>query len=225
MRRRPTIELLDTDAGTPAEVEGSLQDLRWFNRWFGGISTVRRLIETVVQKTSRRELSILDVAAGDAFIWEQLTAEFEARGISLRPTLLDRSALHLPRNGSAPKIAADALRLPFRDSSFDLASSSLFVHHLSPEEAKRFTDEALRVCRLAVLVHDLRRHPLHLAFAYAGVPLYRSRLTRNDAPASVWQAYTLDEMRGCFPSLETVQVETHEHFFYRMGVIAWKQPA
>ena len=36
MRRVVVPELLDSDAGTPREVEGSLADLRMVNRFFGG---------------------------------------------------------------------------------------------------------------------------------------------------------------------------------------------
>jgi hypothetical protein len=74
-----------------------------------------------------------------------------------------------------------------------------------------------------VLVHDLIRHPLHLALAYAGIPLYRSRLTRNDATASVWQAYTVDEMRGIFREAGAAEIESQRNFLFRMGVIAWKR--
>ncbi len=115
------------------------------------------------------------------------------------------------------KIAGDALSVPFADSSFDLVSCSLFVHHLSPEVVVQFAREALRVCRVAVIANDLVRHPLHLALAYAGAPLYRSRITRNDAPASVTQSYTVEEMSALFRSTG-VQVETRKHFLFRMGV-------
>jgi ubiquinone/menaquinone biosynthesis C-methylase UbiE len=114
------------------------------------------------------------------------------------------------------------MSMPFSDSVFDLVSCSLFLHHLSPEEAVQFARESLRVCRVAVLVNDLVRHPLHLALAYAGVPIYRSRITRNDAPASVKQAYTIDEMTEFFRTGGAAQVEAHRHFLFRMGVIAWK---
>ena len=100
--------------------------------------------------------------------------------------------------------------------------SSLFLHHLVPADATEFAREALRVCRTAVLVHDLVRHPLHLALAYAGVPLYRSRITRNDAPASVWQAYTAEEVTAFFREAGAVNVHVEQKYLYRMGVLAQK---
>lgn len=218
MRRRPSQELLDTDAGHPAEVNASLQDLRWFNRWFGGISTSRRLLESAAKGMS--QMSVLEVAAGDGFIAHELQSMLNS--INPQFTLLDRAPSHLPRNGASRKIGADALALPFKDESFDVVFSSLFSHHLSPEELTSFAREALRVSRTAVLIHDLVRDPVHLAFAYAGVPLYRSRITRNDAPASVWQAYTADEMKNLLERAGAAKVEIHRHFFFRMGAIAWK---
>jgi ubiquinone/menaquinone biosynthesis C-methylase UbiE len=223
VKRRPNHELLDTDSGSPAEVAASMLDLRWFNRWFGGIETSREMIAAVARKTGKAQFSVLEVAAGDGFVPRTLVENFESSGIHLDVTLLDRAASHLPTNGAAPKIAGDALSLPFHNSTFDLVSSSLFVHHLSPDEAVQFAHEALRVCRTAVLVNDLVRSPLHLAIAYAGVPLYRSRITRNDAPASVRQAYTVEEMRDFLQQAGAGQIDIERHFLFRMGAIAWKQ--
>ena len=60
-----------------------------------------------------------------------------SRGIALHITLLDRMWSHLPNNGVAA-VAGDALKLPFRDDSFDVVSCSLFAHHLEPDEMQRF---------------------------------------------------------------------------------------
>jgi ubiquinone/menaquinone biosynthesis C-methylase UbiE len=245
VQRRPTPELLDTDSGTPAEVAGSIADLRMINRWFGGVATTRTLIQSVARKTGKSEFSLLEVAAGDGFLAQAVSASLQPHGIRLHVTLLDRAQSHLPNKklssrakpndsqsessgavegpafaGSA--LVADALNLPFPDSTFDLISSSLFAHHLSPERVTTFARESLRVCRHAVLVNDLIRSPLHLALVYAGMPLYRSRLTRNDAPASVRQAYTVEEMQKLFQQAGATNLEIQRHSLYRMGVIAWK---
>jgi len=222
MKRRPARELLDDDLGTRTEIADSLADLRWFNRWFGGLSTTRTLFETAADVTGQKKFTVLEVAAGDGYLMQTVANDLAEKGIQLDVTLLDRAATHLPRNGGMPKISADALRLPFRNGSFDLVASSLFLHHLPPDQAVQFAREALRVCSKAVVVHDLIRHPVHLALAYAGVPLYSSRITRNDAPASVWQAYTPEEMVGFFRVAGATDVRVDERYLYRMGVIARK---
>jgi len=214
--------LLDSDSGTPTEVMGSLRDLQSFNQRLGGIATTRDLVLTAAAVSGKKELSLLEVAAGNGFVPFHVAQEIAQRGIQLTVTLSDRVASHLPRNGTSSKLVADALALPFADSSFDLVSSSLFLHHLSPADVVQFAREALRVSRLAFLVNDLVRHWLHLALAYAGVPLYRSRLTRHDAPASVRQAYTIDEMRTLLLKSGAANVESQSRFLYRMGLIAWK---
>ena len=127
-------------------------------------------------------------------------------GIRVHPVVLDRADTHLnaPAAGvEAPSperpflnVCGDALALPFHDSSFDVVGSSLFVHHLLPEALARFTAEALRVARHAFVINDLVRNPLHYVVALVGCLIYRSRLTRHDAPASVRAAYTVDEVRS-----------------------------
>jgi hypothetical protein len=73
-----------------------------------------------------------------------------------------------------------------------------------------------------VLINDLVRHPLHYLLACAAVPLYRSRLTRHDAPVSIRRAYTPDEMISMLRQTAASQIEISRHFLFRMGVIAWK---
>ena len=58
MKRVATAELLDTDSGTPAEVEASLGDLRRINRWFGGVATTEDMVERVARETKQSSLSL-----------------------------------------------------------------------------------------------------------------------------------------------------------------------
>src|SRR5271165_2601712 len=192
MKRRPTLELLDSDAGTAREIAASLRDLQMFNQWFGGTRTTENLVRAALAHTPAASASLLEVASGNGYL-PQAVRQRLGRALDLHVTLLDRSRSHL--NGNRRSVTADALALPFADNSFDLVSCNLFAHHLPPKELQRFAREALRVCRTAFLINDLVRDPLHLALSYAGFPLYRSRITRNDAPASVRQSYTPDELR------------------------------
>jgi len=221
MRRVVFPELLDNDEGTEEEIRQSLDDLRFINRWFGGTHTTKSMIENVARLTGRREFSLLEVAAGSGDVPLGAARWLQGRGITVRVTLLDRAASHL--NGAERNIVSDALALPFRDESFDLVSCGLFAHHLEPDEIVRFLGEGLRVCRVAVVVNDLRRSPLHLAAVYAGLPLFRSRLTRNDSVVSVKRAYTMAEMRSMMTQTRAERCDIVPSYLFRMGVIAWKR--
>lgn len=220
MRRVVIPELLDTDSGTAEEIAASLRDLWRINRWFGGTATLTSLIRKVAEQTGKNRLTLLDVASGNGDVARQVQSTLKKDGIDLAVTLLDRSSKHMDSNSRA--IAGDALALPFHDSSFDLVASTLFVHHLEPEQVTAFTREGLRVCRAAFLINDLIRNPLHVALVYAGLPLFRSRITWNDAPASVRRAYTVREMLESVKSANPGRIDVSRHYLFRMGVIAWK---
>ena len=219
MQRVSTPELLDSDSCPPCEVEASLRDLSRINRWFGGIATTRSLIERVAKVTGRKHFSVLEVAAGFGEVPKVAGQQLARKGVTLDVTLLDRARSHLLPGNRA--VVADALALPFPDSSFDLISSSLFAHHLEPAELAHFANEALRVSRQAVLINDLVRHPLHVALVYAGFPLMRSYVSRVDGLASVRRAYVPDEIKQILSS-NGRRIEISRHYLFRMGVIAWK---
>lgn len=220
MRRTVIPELLDIDAGTSAEIAGSLADLRFFNRYFGGSATMTAMLRKVAARTGKKQLTFLDVAGASGDVALAAQRELVKSGIELRPILLDRAASHLA-NGFAG-VAADAFQLPFADSSIDCVGCSLFAHHLEPDEVVLFVNEALRVAQYAVVINDLRRHPAHFALAYAGKAIYRSRLTRHDAPASVRRAHTMEEMGQYLRESAAAKVEITSHYLFRFAAIAWK---
>ncbi len=222
MRRIVIPELLDNDLGSAAEVASSLTDLRHINDWFGGTRTTAELLGQVAEATCCRELSMLEVGSGAGDLPKRASRIFAQSGGDIRITLLDRMWSHLPINGM-PSVAGDALALPFRDRAFDVVSCSLFAHHLEPEQLRQFAGEALRVCRRAVLINDLIRSRLHLWLVYGGLPLFLSRITWHDAPASVRRAYTIDEMRQILRSVPAERITVSRRYLYRMGVLLWKK--
>ncbi len=221
MQRKVIAELLDDDLGTAVEIAGSLADLRHINNWFGGTRTTVALLRQVARTTGCRDISVLEIGAGAGDVPRAAQRALAREGIELRVTLLDRVWSHLPA-AETTSIAGDALHLPFRNAAFDVVSCSLLAHHFEPDRLQMFAREALRVSRRAVLINDLIRSRIHLALVYLGLPLFRSRITWHDAPASVRQAYTPDEMRGLLSHLPAKRIEISKRYLYRMGVLVWK---
>jgi SAM-dependent methyltransferase len=224
MRRTNTPELLDSDTGSPRDIQASLQDLCRINRWFGGVATTYSMVQRVVAATEAKHLSLLEVAAGFGEGPRIAAKRLARRGVVLDFTLLDRAPSHLPTGSRG--VVADALALPFADAAFDLVSCNLFAHHLDPPQLVDFVRDALRVSRRAVLINDLVRHPLHLALVYAAFPLMRTYVSRVDGVASVRRAYVPHEIRRILSSAfcceKASRVEIYRHYLFRMAVIVWK---
>jgi ubiquinone/menaquinone biosynthesis C-methylase UbiE len=227
MQRVDAAEILDSDACSPADVEATLRDLGRVNRWFGGVATTQRMVERAVLASGAKNLSLLEVAAGSGELPEIVRERLARRGITVDVTLLDRARSHLPVGNHAAgnhSVVGDALALPFGDDAFDLVSCSLFAHHLNAQQLAQFVCEGLRVSRQAVLINDLVRHPLHLALAFAGYPIMRSRVAWLDGLTSVRRAYVPEEIRSLLaPALsQEARVEISRNYLFRMGVIVWK---
>jgi len=221
MKRSVTAELLDDDLGTSDEIASSLRDLRHINNWFGGTRTTTSLLRQVSRRASVSKLSVLEVGSGLGDVPFAARRDLARQGIDVQVTLLDRLWSHLPA-GCAACVAGDAMRLPFRNGAFDVVSCSLFAHHFDPPVLPLFASEALRVSRYTALINDLIRSRLHLWLVYLGLPLFRSRITWNDAPASVRRAYTIGEMRSLLASVPARRIEISRHYLFRMGVLIWK---
>jgi ubiquinone/menaquinone biosynthesis C-methylase UbiE len=235
MQRVDAPEILDSDACSPREAQAVLAVLGRVNRWFGGVATTQKMVSRVAQTAGVKQLSLLEVAAGSGEVPVIVRQKLARRGISLDVTLLDMAHCHLPGAAPAvgndakhnPRVVGDALCLPFKDGAFDVVSCSLFVHHLRPQHVQQFVREALRVCRRAVLMNDLVRHPLHLATAFVGFPIMLNRVAWLDGLTSVRRAYEPKEIKSMLATdvFETpVRLEISRHFLYRMAVIAWKTP-
>ena len=203
-RRRPSSERLDDPDLPPDEMRRSLEDLRLVNRrWGGSRALARRLLERLdaadgsPEGAPRRDrILIVDVGAGSGDVARRLESSLREAGRDARVFPLDLQWRHLAAGramarGPVAAAAADAFRLPLATRSVDLAVSTLFFHHFSPQENAGILGELSRVARRGFAVLDLRRSFVPWAFvAVAGRAVFRARISVEDGVASVRQAYT-----------------------------------
>lgn len=203
-------ELLDGPLDDPATLAGNLRDLRRINRVLGGVRLSRlavdRLLSVAPTHLDDSPISIIDVGTGAADIPVALLADARRRGRTLevvavdsRPEVLDAARAARPGLEDVEGLSlglSDGRSLPNPDRSFDIAHSSLVIHHLEPDDAVALLVEMARVARLGIVVNDLNRGRVHLAGAWLiGHLLTGNRYTRNDGPLSVRRAYRRREMR------------------------------
>jgi ubiquinone/menaquinone biosynthesis C-methylase UbiE len=223
-------EILDGPLDDLDAVAGNLRDLRRVNRLLGGTRLSRLAIERLCP--GGLPLELLDVGSGGADIPVSLLADAARRGRSLRVTAIDsrREVLDAARLGrpalsgirGLDLVVADGLSLPYPDGAFDVAHSSMVVHHLDRPEAVTLLREMARVARSGVVLNDLVRGRLYWATAWAlSHAVTRNQLTRNDAPLSVRRAYTRPELRAILDEAGLRVVAEIDGFaWHRVGIAA-----
>jgi len=202
------------DSAEATEAQTNLRDIARINRWFGGHRTLVRLLRTFVGPDD--QFSMLDVGAGSGDIARCIQQRFPHACV----VSLDRRLPHLSIAPS-PRIAADALDLPFADDSFDLVMCSSLLHHFPNEQVTALLNGMRRVARRAVIVLDIERHVL----AYYFLPLTRwllrwSDLTVHDGCASVKAAFHRTELESLTKSLEPVEAVVCRHTpWFRISLV------
>lgn len=215
MKRVITPELLDEHDAPREAMERSLRDLRRFNRWAGGTPTYLRL----VRRFAPGAKTVVDLGAGTADLLDALPA-------GVMTVAVDMNIKHLAYErgrSRALRVVADAMRLPFRDASVDLVTSSHFFHHFEPEENAAILRGALRIARIGAMASDTRRHILPFLFTWLLGKLHLvGRITAYDAPASVARGYTAAEARAVGEKTGAGRVEVVNMMPFRFGLLLWK---
>jgi len=228
VRRILTTEWLDLGGATYPEVVDDMLQIRWFNRYCGGARALLTHLDRLIEQDGpASSLSLLDVATGSADLPLRIVRWAARRGLDVRIAALDRhpEVLRFARaeTRTFPQVGliqADARDLPVRRASCDYALSSLFLHQLDEAAGAALLRRLLEVSKRAVLINDLVRHALHYAGAWTLARcLTRNPITRNDAPASVRNAYTVKELRELGRASGASRVEVFRHAPFRACLV------
>jgi len=226
-QRRPQLELLDQGDLPAEEIEKSLADIRFVNRFWGGHRTAEAAALRLLEAGGPRRTSLLDLGSGTADVSLAVARRAGKAGISVRLVALDRQLAHLTatrrveRARTPELVAGDALALPLADGSFDWVFSSLFLHHLSPEENVLVLREMARVARCGLFVLDVRRHRVaRWIVGILGPVFFRSAVSVADGCASVEQAYTIEEVAEMARSAGLARFELRRVLPFRLELSA-----
>ncbi len=195
------LELLDGPIDDPRTLRDNLRDLRRINRLLGGVGLSRAAVRSLAD--GQPDLSLIDVGTGAADIPLALVRSgvggrrVSAVAVDSRNEVLEAARSLEPALDRTPGLRlrlGDGRELEWPDRAFDVAHSSLVLHHLEPGDAVSFLRELGRVSRRGVVVNDLRRAWPCWAGARVGTPLVTAhRFTRTDAPLSVARAFSADD--------------------------------
>lgn len=187
-------ECFDELTRPAAEIGEDYVQLGRVNRLFRHADPFTRRLARTGPSDRWRQLSILEVGAGDGGLAVELATWAGRRGWTWEFTCLDLSPAALALNPVPRKVLGDATALPFADASFDLVIASQMTHHLDDAEVVGHFREAWRVARQGILVSDLHRNRFLLTVVtVASRCLGLSRRMRSDGRLSVRRGFRIAE--------------------------------
>lgn len=199
-KRRRQAEIMDEPGLDPDRHAAALRGLERINL----VSRSAAILWPAIEARARQRngsLQLLDLATGAGDIPIALWRRARRAGINLQLDACDLSdtALAFART-RALRVGAevhffrhDALAGPL-PREYDIVISSLFLHHLEPEDAVTVLRHMAGSARHGVLVNDLNRSRAGWLLAWAGTRLLTtSRVAHTDGPRSVEGAFTIAE--------------------------------
>lgn len=228
--RRP--EWMDQPGLDPAAHRRALDGLGRINRASRTAAALWQEIRALAVNLNGRPVRVLDLACGGGDVALELAARARAAGIALEVCGCDASPLAVEHARATARRAGcatvefrrlDVLQEPL-PAGYDVVCATLFLHHLSDEEAalllQRMAASAVRL----VLVSDLRRTALGFVLACVGCWLLsRSPVVHVDGPRSVRAAFHTAEARQLAMRAGLLGVSAKERWPQRF-VLIWRRP-
>jgi 2-polyprenyl-3-methyl-5-hydroxy-6-metoxy-1,4-benzoquinol methylase len=182
----------------------ALRGLERINFWSGSAGILWSAVRNLARQERLSSLRLLDIATGAGDVPIRLWHKARRAGLHLEIEACDLSprAVAFARTRADQSKAAvqffiwNALEEPDRgQAKYDVVSSSLFLHHLTEEQAVTLLTRMGTLANRLVLVNDLRRCVPGYLLAWVGSRLLTtSRVVHHDGPASVAAAFRPDEV-------------------------------
>lgn len=219
-------ELMDDPSLAPADHLHALSALARINAFSGTAPQLAAAIRGLIAaaQPADRPLEIVDIACGGGDVTlalaRRLTRQqrgqgrgtshpaIRVTGIDLSPRAIERAravAAQARTANGAKGVNGAELAFAVRDvvadgcPACDIATTSLFLHHLDDAAAIRVLQSLAAAARIGIVVSDLLRSRAGLVLALVGTTvLSSSRVARVDGPLSVRAARTIPEYRTLF---------------------------
>jgi hypothetical protein len=224
MERNYTPEIMDDFSIKDERIDIALKELKIINYFLGGNSTSKAGIKEVIKSIPENNIvRILDAGAGGSDVLLSMMHIINnpvifCLDINIRTCWITR--INYPDVNS---ICGDVLEYPFKNESFDIVHTSLFLHHFTEEQIRLILIKLINSSRYAVVINDLRRS----IFAYCGIKILtmlfsKSNMVKNDGPLSVKRAFIKKDLLKIINDLNIERFVIKRKWAFRWLVILYK---
>ncbi len=223
-RRSYKPELMDDFSIIDDRIDQALIELKIINKYLGGNAASQTGFKELMKNIPRDSaLKILDAGCGASDIIlpiSEVYSNLKVFGLDINHRTCFYAKRHSPK---LTTICGNVLTVPFKNNTFDLVHTSLFLHHFRENEVKLILEALLETVKYGIVINDLRRSIL----AYWGIKVLtflfsKSELVKNDGPLSVKRGFVKNELLKIFDELKIKNYKIKRTHMFRWLIVIYK---
>lgn len=213
-------------------LEQTLRELRVINKFLGGNQVTTSGLRYWLRQRPTGKIRVLDLGCGGGdmlrVMWNWARAQkvldrFQFSGVDANAATVAAAQVNLADLPDVRIFHQNVFAPDFLAEGTDVATCTLFTHHLNDEEFVALLRVLHEKVRLGVVINDLHRHP----FAYYSIGLLtrlfsRSPMVKNDAPLSVCRAFRKAELHALCQQAGFEKVQIRWFWAFRWQVLCIK---
>jgi len=220
-------ELMDDLNCSGSELNTTLSELKFINRFLGGNYVTTNGLARLTKQKPQASYTIADVGCGGGDMirvmadWaKSKKKEVTFIGIDANPNILDLAAIRLAGMAQVTWKVQNVFEHEFSEDRVDITTCTLFTHHFSDQELVTLLDSIRKKSRIGLVINDLHRHPLAFySIKWLTRIFSKSKMVQNDAPLSVLRSFSKADWEKILLSVGIDNYEISWHWAFRWQVL------
>ena len=195
-------ELMDDFSLKGELLRDTLDKLGKINKWLGGNNvTLSGVKELLINQPKDKTYTIIDLGCGHGDILRQLANygrnqnyKFNLIGIDANQDAIDYATELSTNYPELSYKSTDIFSEAFEDINFDIALTTLFLHHFKEPQIKQLLKILSENAKIGIVVNDLHRSKLAYGlFKLLGLTI-SNKMIKQDGLTSILRAFKKEEL-------------------------------
>jgi len=201
--RSKEIEIMDDLDMSGDLLISTLDRIAQINTWLGGNKLTLQGVDALLRGKDKSKIyTILDLGCGNGDMLRALAEYGKENNYNFTLVGIDANATTIEY---AKKLSLDYKEISFRqldifseafnELNFDIALSTLFLHHFDNEAAQSLVDQWTERSTIGVVINDLHRHPIAYYLFKIIASIIGNHMVKTDGLISILRGFKKTELQ------------------------------
>lgn len=224
--RKVVPEIIDDFNWSGNELQQTLHEIEWINKYLGGINTSVYPILHYIQKNLKKEITIADIGCGSGDLLKKIQVDCNGIkkitliGVDANDHIIEFAKEKHFSNQEILFIHSDIITHPEKIPAANVYMLNLFLHHFEEKEINTIINNLLNAKPQLIVINDLHRSKLaYILFSLLCKIKNSSQATKNDGSLSICKGFNKIELKKIADNIHNYQYKLNWHWAFRWQLV------